>query len=59
MPVGDPESTVKLFELYRARFTEQLKKSFHKYLIVEYYRSNFKILTLFGATDTWKRVFHD
>ncbi len=25
-PVGDPESTVKLFELFRARCTEQLTK---------------------------------
>ena len=25
-PVGDPESTVKLFEIFRARCTEQLTK---------------------------------
>jgi hypothetical protein len=25
-PVGDPELTVKLFELFRARYTEQLAK---------------------------------
>ena len=59
-PVGDPESTVKLLELFRARYTEQLtKKIFHKYLIVKYYRSYLKILARFGVTVSWKRVFHD
>ena len=59
MPVGDPESTVKLFELFRARYTEQLTKN----VFIRIKSSNITGLIKKNGpvrvTDSWKRVFHD